>query len=586
MPDSLSTFSTRSTPQSQPATPDQVVNAGGGYTFTVDDKVRLNRFLTLGTDGGTFYAGPATLALENAQFVARYARENGPELVKAILEVSTAGRAPRQNPALFALAIAAAHGDEATRRAALGVLPLVCRTGSHLTTFVGYVEQHRGWGRALRTGVGRWFLDQPVGDLAYQSAKYKQREGWALADVLRLAHPVPADLQAAQKAVKRAESQDNPATLAEARDRLAAVEAEHAPRRAVFDRILGRPLSDATPALLHAVDAAHQAGSSGMVGSVVRHNPGLSWEMLPSESLNDTSVWDALLENGLPITALIRQLPRLTRLGVLAPMGGGRTRMVAEALADPERLKRGRVHPINVLVALRTYASGGGARSDATWTPVREIVDALDRAFYASYGAVTPAGKRTMLAIDVSGSMGSPVSGLPITCREASVALAMVTAATEPTYMLTAFTGQPVVTGRQYGGAVYGRGTLNGRTAGLTDLPIGPRQRLDDVIRHVDQLPFGPTDCALPMLAATQRGIDVDTFLVLTDNETWYGDVHPHQALQQYRQRSGINARLAVVGMTATGRTIADPSDPGQVDFSGFDANTPNLLSAFSRGDL
>ena len=96
----------------------------------------------------------------------------------------------------------------------------------------------------------------------------------------------------------------------------------------------------------------------------------------------------------------MRQLPRLTRLGLLSGAVG---ETVAEQLADPDRLTKARVHPVNVLVAQRTYASGQGARSYATWTPVVRIADALDAAFYAAYGAVRPADKRTLLALDIFG---------------------------------------------------------------------------------------------------------------------------------------------------------------------------------------
>src|SRR5258708_7840388 len=118
----------------------------------------------------------------------------------------------------------------------------------------------------------------------------------------------------------------------------------------------------------------------------------------------------------------MRRRPRLTRLGVLGPKDLSTTRNVAAQLADRERLIKARVHPVNVLVALRTYASGQSARGDATWQPVSQVTDALDAAFYAAFAAVEPAGKRTMLALDVSGSMTQAVSGLPLSCREASAA--------------------------------------------------------------------------------------------------------------------------------------------------------------------
>jgi 60 kDa SS-A/Ro ribonucleoprotein len=74
--------------------------------------------------------------------------------------------------------------------------------------------------------------------------------------------------------------------------------------------------------------------------------------------------------------------------------------------------------------------------------------------------------------------------------------------------------------------------------------------------------------------------------VIYTDSETWAGDVHPTQALHDYRRASGIDARLDVVGMVSNGFSIADPADPGMLDVVGFDAVTPQLISDFARGVL
>ena len=121
---------------------------------------------------------------------------------------------------------------------------------------------------------------------------------------------------------------------------------------------------------------------------------------------------------------------------------------------------------------------------------------------------------------------------------------------------------------------------------GLTPVPISPRQRLDDAVKSVSELPFGGTDCALPMLYAQAHKREIDTFVIYTDSETWAGDVHPAQALRDYRQASGIDARLVVVGMVSNGFSIADPADPGMLDVVGFDTTTPQLISDFARGAL
>ena len=173
------------------------------------------------------------------------------------------------------------------------------------------------------------------------------------------------------------------------------------------------------------------------------------------------------------------------------------------------------------------------------------------------------------------------VAGVPgLTPRDASAALALVTAATESRYEIVGFHACR-------GGWRGGPNRLHYADAdGLTPLAISPRQRLDDAVKAVDDLPFGGTDCALPMLYALAREREVDTFVILTDAETWAGDIHPAEALRDYRRASGIDARLVVVGMVSNGFSIADPSDAGMLDVVGFDTATPQLISDFARGVL
>ena len=44
-----------------------------------------------------------------------------------------------------------------------------------------------------------------------------------------------------------------------------------------------------------------------------------------------------------------------------------------------------------------------------------------------------------------------------------------------------------------------------------------------------------------------------------------------------------INAKLVVVGMTASNFSIADPRDAGMLDVVGFDTATPKVISEFSK---
>ena len=272
------------------------------------------------------------------------------------------------------------------------------------------------------------------------------------------------------------------------------------------------------------------------------------------------------------MTALIRNLATMTRVGLLAPLSNG-TRYVVGRLTDQEGLRKARIHPIGILAALRTYAQGHGERSDNTWTPVQGVINALDAAFYLTFVNAPVTNKRWLLALDVSGSMASGnVSGVVgLTPREASAALALVTASTEPMHELVGFTSGSRA-GWEFGGG----------PAALTKLAIHKGQRLTDAIEVVSNLSFGGTDCALPMLYATKNKLPVDVFVVYTDSQTWAGNVQPVQALQEYRQRMGIGAKLVVVGMTSNGFTLADPNDAGMLDVVGFDPGVPAVLSDFA----
>jgi 60 kDa SS-A/Ro ribonucleoprotein len=307
---------------------------------------------------------------------------------------------------------------------------------------------------------------------------------------------------------------------------------------------------------------------------------GLPREALKPEHLTSPEVWAALLED-MPMTALIRNLATMTRVGLVKGRSEATEKIVSQ-LGDADRIRRARVHPIAVLAALRTYASGRGARRRGEWSPAAHVVDALDGAFYAAFDNVEPAGARLLLALDVSGSMaGGQVAGVPgLSPRDASAALALVTAATEPDYEVVGFFAG------KGGYKKRGRPVHTGYTDGLTPLAVSPRQRLDDVVSTVSGLPFGGTDCALPMLYAQATEREIDTYVIYTDSETWAGDVHPSQALRDYRRASGIDARLVVVGMVSNGFSIADPADPGMLDVVGFDNATPQLISDFARGAL
>ena len=539
-------FNRRITPQSQPIPGStQVANSAGGYSWEVDDWTRLDRFLILGAEGGTYYIGERDLVKQNHDAIVRCIKADGVRAVNRIVEISDSGRAPKNDPAIFALALVAAHGSPEAKGLALQNLAKVCRIGTHLFHFAEYVNALRGWGRGLRNAVGRWYLEQEADKLAYQVVKYQQRDRWSHGDLLRLAHP-------------KAPSAEHEAVF---RWILSGAEGlgERTVKRKVNgeDRVATYAAAGKLPAIVEAFEKAKKASSKAEIVALI-NDCDLPREAIPTQWLNEIKVWDALLQR-MPLTALVRNLSKMTAVGLVKPFSAA-ANLVIRKLGDEALLKRARIHPLAVLIAQKVYAQGRGEKGGLTWQPVPKINDALDAAFYATFQNVEPCGKPVLLALDVSGSMGcSNIAGSCLTAREASAAMALVTAATECECHIMAFADR------------------------FMPLNISPRMRLDGVIKALSSLPFMGTDCALPMIHAWEEELTVSAFITYTDSETWAGNVHPAQALRQYRDEFVGAAKAVVVGMTSNGFTLADPNDRGMLDVAGFDTSVPAVISDFVR---
>lgn len=556
------------TPQSEQADPRQVKNSAGGFTFVVDKWKRLERFLILGAEGGTFYAGEKKLVVENAKALRECLDEDPARTVDIIVEISDKGRAPKNDAAIFCLAVASGHPKASDL--ALRALPKVARTASYLFDFVTAARKFRGWGPKFQKAIGAWYNDRTTEDLIRQVTKYQQRKGVSNRGLLRQSHLRPkAEHQAVYRWIV------DPMNLG----------SREVKRKAKGTTTTCGPVGELPELLADTDRCLHTKDPAEAIRLIHKHR--LPHEVVPKDLQGREDVKLALLEH-MPIHAMIRNLGAYTAAGVIGPMNRG-MEIVKKKLSDEKHLKNKRVHPLQILLAAGVYKTGHGEKSKLVWQPVRQVLDALDEAFYLSFGSVESSGKRTLLALDISGSMAtSMIAGTLLSAREASAAMAMVTARAEgDRWHAVAYTCgvkgeyrhpklRGMHAGRGYGNEQY--------ISSLTELNISPRQRLDDIVASVSKLPLGGTDCALPMMYALDKGLAFDTFIIYTDNETWAGEIHPHEALRLYRERTGINAKMIVVGMTATEFTIANPTDPGMLDVVGFDTNAPAIMADFARG--
>lgn len=551
--DPLAAISTIRIPQNQPipGRSDQVLNDAGGYVFAKGLFNRLEDFLILGTTGGTYYVSEAKLTFDNAQVVFDAVAADGERAVALAVDVSTSRppRAPRNEPALFVLAAAITRGDLDTRRAARIALPKVARTTHHKAAFFGYWKNLHGkptaggtaprTGRLVRSAFADMFMMDEPDQVAFKACKAASRktatgEPFALRDLLRIAHP----------------------------------KADTEQRRILFGWITGNVTDDVARVSLPSVDAFLTAKSVTTPAQAVRvvTERGVPWEFLPDAVLTFPEVWEALVDT-VGMTALIRNLARMTRIGALRPLSDA-TRRASARLTDAGELAKGRIHPLDVFLASRVYAAGRSQpnpRAEAQfWAPVPAILDALEESYELAFGHVQPSGRRLLVAVDSSGSMawgGMAVGGAPIgTPYEIGCVMAVIMARIE-------------------------RGNVH-----VIDVDTSVHASPVTACTNLREVALwrpsgGGTDLSLPFSWARLQRMEVDGVLVLTDSETWAGRSHPVQELAAYRSSVNPAARVVVAAMTATGRTIGDPEDPDVLNIAGFDASLPQLVTGFVRGE-
>uniref|UniRef100_H3AGT5 RNA-binding protein RO60 n=1 Tax=Latimeria chalumnae TaxID=7897 RepID=H3AGT5_LATCH len=633
--------------QREPLNEKQVLNSEGGFVWEVTDMTRLRRFLCFGSEGGTYYIKEQKLGLENALTLLRLIEDGkGCEVVNEIKTFSQEGRAAKQDPTIFALAICSQCSDLATKRAAFKVLGEVCRIPTHLFTFIQFKKDLKEgtkcgmWGRALRKAVADWYHAKDGMTVALAVTKYKQRNGWSHRDLLRLSHLKPANeglglvvkyvikgWKEVQEAYKDKETTDEVQKILKYLEAVEKVKrpieelevihlieeyklvrehllTNHLKSKEMWSLLYSLPLKskiwtlavlshNGTLQVIMLTQAYYPRNeSSGILGPHPSCGPNLRF----SGYFNFVGIPLLLLrkrgkfaECGVRIVSSLFSLAqrkqflggkriigshmqhkwkndssciRINNQAFTGWGGSPEVAMVCERLRNERMLKKARIHPFHVLVALETYRMGCGKQGKLNWIPDKDVLEALDNAFYKTFKYVEPTGKRFLLAVDVSGSMSQTVLGSILSASTVAAAMCMVVARTEKDSHIVAFSYK------------------------MVPCPVTSEMTLAQVMESMFDIPMGATDCALPMLWAQETNTAADVFVVFTDSETYAGNIHPAQALREYRAKLGIPAKLIVCGMTSNGFTVADPDDKGMLDICGFDTGAFLTFPLLLRGGL
>lgn len=504
------------------ALPGQVRSHGGGFAFEITPEVLLERFLILGTTTSQ-YVGQERIAVEALGRLLPFIISKPVQCAQAAVNAVKDGRVLSKVPSLFVYATAHALSTKAEDRRAIALLlPLIINNFSDMQTLLGFIanSHDKGISTSLVKAGRRWFYNMDLNNMIYQSLKYRQRSGWGVWDMLRAIHPVPKN-----------DDQDLLYGYITENDeaRIAAI--------ARFPMITG-------------FEAARSITDPKLMANLIRDYK-LTWEHVPTEMLSTAVVWKALLPN-LPITALIRNLPKISSVGAINDNES--LRLVLSKLT-PEVVARAKVHPFRLYLAW--YGYGQGHNRNMTWSVNDRIHAALETCLYAAFANVTVAGK-VCIGSDISGSMWWEDSRINRTGPHAGDAAGMLAAtfkAANPETDVFYFAGQ------------------------LAPAAFDPMS-LSSVRQDMNKHHMGSTNPGLLLEKAIRDNIKYDAFVILTDNDV-NGGRHTKQLLDTYRAKINPKAKLIIVGMTANNFSIASPDDVLSMDIAGMDAGIMTAIEKF-----
>jgi len=541
MPD----FPTHATPPAQlrPITgreAEMIRNKAGGYSFALTPWERLERFLIMGSESGSYRVGEDDLTLEGAQAVQLCLVMDGPETVRRAMRVYQGEAVPKWKPAVFALAVCSVHGApkvKAMMRQAVARL----RTAAHLLFFVQSCDQLGKWRRSLRAAVRAWFEARDPVKLAHQALKYRSRDGWALVDVMRMAH-VP-------------------------------MRGDKAP---IAQFLLGKPLAADAPSILREYEAMRRIATAS--DDPAAPLGAMAWatvlprEVMPTEVLAHPAYWALVAPKALPLEALLRNLATMSRLGVLSDPAT--LDAVARRLGDADELHRARIHPVQLLIAFLVYQAGGGGgrsaqeREALRFEPVPRVLEILERAFFKMLQGRPAVRRRIRVAVDVSTSMMQETLGTPMRCKEAAAAIGLA-------FYRSCAAAEIGLFNTRYPAARDGQAPY--------PFQVTRGSGLMDIVRQVERA-SGGTDCAAPIIEAQVGRRSFDAFVILSDGDSWAGRDHVAVAMDRYRKTVNPDAKLVLVSMTGAGTDLVDPLDRQALGVVGFDGSVLRVIEDFLAG--
>jgi len=244
-----------------------------------------------------------------------------------------------------------------------------------------------------------------------------------------------------------------------------------------------------------------------------------TWETELSTKGNNTQTWENLIESGkVGYMALLRNLRNIINAKP------SNIEKVYQTIENPEAVKRSKQLPFRFLSAY--------AQIENTYQ--KRALDALENAVNASIENIPKIAGKTLIAIDVSGSMTSTISAKSdVRCSQIALLLGMIA------YKLCEK------------GIVY---TFDNQIRVFL-----PPENFG-ILHSAFHLPVrgGGTNMGLPFTKLMEKHIKVDRLIILSDNmcncgETYYGYEPVQRLADEYRKTSGCDIWVHAIDLQGYG---------------------------------
>lgn len=527
------------------APPTNTVNLAGGTAYEMSDEAALAQYASTGALNGTFYA----TAEDQLQTALQLAAKVSPEYLARVAVYAREQGLMKDMPALL-LAVLSTRDIELTKR----VFSRVCNDAKMVKNFVQIIRSgqvgRKSLGTALKRSVQEWLASRTEEQLFNAVVGGDP----SLADIIKMVHPKP----------------------------------KNRARGAFYKYLIGKELTDAQTKLLPESVRAYEKfkKKTTTAWGNPKDVPEVPFQLLSNLKLT-TDQYRQVAEN-MSWSALRQNLNSLSKHDVFQDPAF--TKAMAAKLADPEAVRKAKAFPFQLFSAYR--ATAGNSK-----VPV-EIANALQDAMEASLTNVPETLGKTVVAVDISLSMRSPVTGqresatTVVTCLDAAAVMGSALLRKNPNEVeILPFSNDVVL---YEGGISYG---WSDRVAG--GVPRGSGSRVvfngrDSVITNaqkLDKLPNNGTNTSsvLKYLNA-QKTTGVEAVIYLSDNESWM-DSGPYghgsetmKAWNEFRKRNP-KAKLVCVDMTPN-RTSQAGDRPDILNVGGFSDNVFTVVDLFLRNQL